>query len=1013
MVGNEKERRKPRLRIKRNHVGVRKVGPNLYAAVDAVCHYSLTVTPPCSATIRHDAQVFYLAIIYFNKQVVEQVFLVPTFALRDKEFVRLSYTALSTSSGSTEGMHLLCLLLLVTSDLVISIVCFGLPVPEGHMFFTMVTEGIKKPQVSASIPPPPRKINVQKYAESRAPEIQSLQSIIENRVNSDYRSQRNKRRRTTAFDNQITRKGCRRKRQKLRIADKALGESVLEKDQLKKLPRHVRRRYELKMNPENGFCTSGDGTKRLRTHVWHAKRFAMTRLWGYHLPLCLQGRGKGSRALLKKLKQGVLVHDASYYTAVQLEGPEDSLLSVLRMVLDPSPATQHGNHDDSVLSGVTHGSAMLYQVGAPVSQPIAPVTYIWRPTSQQNMSTELDGRNQHTSFRQHGIGNDSNQHDVELCEKSDRMKHGYSFRHLWVWIHASAFEEGYDNLKLACQKEMEKSGISVNCFSLEGQLAKLELIGLGTIQHLQKILHPVEGISENHWRLKKHVAIEEESVSQNRNSSILNNENHFSSCGMLSLNVKDPRELPWKRTVPVEPISTLSGEQEANYKELVELRGTLEENKDSSSLQWPNRSNVDDLWYATTTGLRPPVEDSVLSKEKHRERMVNFCLDDIDPGEDNSSSKVQCSRSCPILLLKNDMKELIIGWSIILPLSWVKAFWIPLISNGAHAIGLQEKHWIACEMGLPFFPLDYPDCKAYSCFMEAKAAAFNQKEEFRPLSRKHLRVPILPPWGIVRKTFKKEISAMETPHLSTREDLTSANPLPNSCPGSFKISKFDSQSNLFDGIVVRTGSMLNNFVNETKTGQLLLFPYAADGKARISKFIKGELKLDPRHRSSVIYDHKLCFLRVHLHPFKDGCFEEGAVICGPYPSDISLWTSSSEKIEKGLQMSQSAMRLYFKEHSSGNWGMQIPDDSIARESHRWPIGFVTTASVQGSKRLVAEGFCEAVLLSQLREEQWKEMPMKQRRREIYVLVRNLRSVAYRLALASVVLEYQENDTEFL
>ena len=37
--------------------------------------------------------------------------------------------------------------------------------------------------------------------------------------------------------------------------------------------------------------------------------------------MCLR-RGKGSRALLKRLKQGVLVHDASYYTAVQLEGPE-------------------------------------------------------------------------------------------------------------------------------------------------------------------------------------------------------------------------------------------------------------------------------------------------------------------------------------------------------------------------------------------------------------------------------------------------------------------------------------------------------------------------------------------------------------------------------------------------------------------------------------------------------------------------------------------------------------------
>lgn len=154
----------------------------------------------------------------------------------------------------------------------------------------MVAEGTKRPQISLSILPPPRTINVQKYAESRALELHSLQSIIENRVNNDYRSQRNKRRRTTAFDNQIARKGCRRKRQKVGIVGKALAKSGLEEDELKKLPRRVRRRYELKNNPENDFCTSGDGTKRLRTHVWHAKRFAMTKLWGYHLPFCLQGR---------------------------------------------------------------------------------------------------------------------------------------------------------------------------------------------------------------------------------------------------------------------------------------------------------------------------------------------------------------------------------------------------------------------------------------------------------------------------------------------------------------------------------------------------------------------------------------------------------------------------------------------------------------------------------------------------------------------------------------------------
>jgi ribonuclease P/MRP protein subunit POP1 len=200
------------------------------------------------------------------------------------------------------------------------------------------------------------------------------------------------------------------------------------------------------------------------------------------------------------------------------------------------------------------------------------------------------------------------------------------------------------------------------------------------------------------------------------------------------------------------------------------------------------------------------------------------------------------------------------------------------------------KTFLFIQTGIPFFPQDFPDCKAYSCYMAAKAAECNEKEELRPPSVRNLRVPILPPWGIVHATFNKEFSTMETPDLSAREDLTNTNSLSNSRSGNFKISDFDSE-NSFDGTVARTGSVLTTLLGETKTGQLLLFPYAADGKARISKFIKGELMLDTRHKSSVIYDRKLCFIRVHLHPFKEGFFEEGAVICAPHPSDISLWTS--------------------------------------------------------------------------------------------------------------------------
>jgi ribonuclease P/MRP protein subunit POP1 len=66
---------------------------------------------------------------------------------------------------------------------------------------------------------------------------------------------------------------------------------------------------------------------------------------------------------------------------------------------------------------------------------------MWQPTFQENI-TDL------------GVSDEKIIPDVDLCEKSERMECSCSCRHLWVWIHASAFEEGYANLKLACQKEV-------------------------------------------------------------------------------------------------------------------------------------------------------------------------------------------------------------------------------------------------------------------------------------------------------------------------------------------------------------------------------------------------------------------------------------------------------------------------------------------------------------------------------------------------------------------------------
>lgn len=185
-----------------------------------------------------------------------------------------------------------------------------------------------------SPPAPPRLLLINKFAESRAPELESLHSIVSNRINHDFRLRRDKRRRTTGF---WTRKSHQRKRRRTidGISSTSCDGRVMESDLDEKEgfrkesrpSRRVRRRREFKRNPNFGFCVAVDGTKRLRTHLWLAKRFTMVKRWGYCLPLGLQGRGKGSRAVLRWLKSGALVHDFSYSIPIQLEGPENKRLS--------------------------------------------------------------------------------------------------------------------------------------------------------------------------------------------------------------------------------------------------------------------------------------------------------------------------------------------------------------------------------------------------------------------------------------------------------------------------------------------------------------------------------------------------------------------------------------------------------------------------------------------------------------------------------------------------------------
>ncbi|OVA00036.1 Ribonuclease P/MRP [Macleaya cordata] len=508
----------------------------------------------------------------------------------------------------------------------------------------MAIEGIGQSRISAT--QPPRTLHVQKFAESRASELESLHSIVSSQLKTDFRSQRNKRRRTLSYDNCLT-KNKWRKRQKLGIVDK-VETLTSDKDQ-KKVPRRVLRRIGLTRNPETGFCTSGDGTKRLRTHLWHAKRFLITKRWGFYLPQGLQGR-----------------------------------------------------------------------------------------------------------------------------------------------------------------------------------------------------------------------------------------------------------------------------------------------------------------------------------------------------------------------------------WSIILPLSWVKDFWVPLVSNGARAIGFQEKHQITCNVGLPSFPLIFLIARHTHSSSLTKPLSY-KKVELRRLAMTPPRVPVPPPWGNVRFAFEQGLISVGDIQASNENicsgEMGPANSFVDSDINSCDSRSLEQANSFSEGFVARTCNMLTNYLSDVHRDDLLLFPNVAMRKTGFSKMMlndEGKPSRRPEVANQILVDQKLCFIRVHLWVYKEGAFEEGAMVLAPHLSDLSKWISRSDEDEGGLQIPQSSMTSYFTQQPSGKWELEKPKDPVTRESHRWPIGCITTGFVRGSTKPAAEAFCEASLLSQVRVEQWGGMQQrKQEEQEIFVLIRNLRSAAYRLALATIILEQQEEDVEFM
>lgn len=159
--------------------------------------------------------------------------------------------------------------------------------------------------------------------------------------------------------------------------------------------------------------------------------------------------------------------------------------------------------------------------------------------------------------------------------------------------------------------------------------------------------------------------------------------------------------------------------------------------------------------------------------------------------------------------------------------------------------------------------------------MATEAAELDQKAERRPPAVRSFKIPIPPPWNVVLASLNKAPVGARGSQSSRDKNMVS------------------ESGDSFEGMVVaRTSIELSDFLKDIHCDNLPLFPRSPNQKSTLTKSMSNYSKLGQGQGfTHVNYDHKLCFIRVLLRAYKEGVFEEGAVVCAPCLSDISLWTS--------------------------------------------------------------------------------------------------------------------------
>uniref|UniRef100_A0A668RER9 Uncharacterized protein n=1 Tax=Oreochromis aureus TaxID=47969 RepID=A0A668RER9_OREAU len=491
----------------------------------------------------------------------------------------------------------------------------------------------------------------------------------------------------------------------------------------------------------------------LETHIWHAKRFHMVKKWGY----CLGDRPtyKCYRACYRAMSSHCLLQDLSYYCCIELQGDEDKLLAALSQLTSKEAGPTFAAA--LCLSGRRQGSVMVYRAGRYPSQPLGPVTFLWRPRTQGSVHRQL-WIWAHPTLKQDLL------HELQtVCQCCEAVIPPAAPVEVNPTLEADSEPENTPEAKPVPGTKRKRSrkdatgppakkilgdgtrlpstpvswrsssnGIVINDLTME--IVRYRLIGPQSHSVLVDTLEAATGCDEvqksqtcSLW-WPQHCSDEAKMTLHQQQADIFNilkgiySTAELPSGTVLGLTVDDPRlTLPRKRVKALPCVKQAQEVDEEKRRKLM-LEGV------------PEPCCQSFIWEQS---VRDNVTDNKIS-EQELNRMRSEVL---VPGSRLSPTPLQ--GRVPILLVHqpgkqvgHEMSSWGAGWDLLLPKGWGMAFWIPLVYRGVRIGGLNMSLKHSQNKAAPHFPRDYPDCPAGMCFQEEQEAELLDKFKRHPPAKR-------------------------------------------------------------------------------------------------------------------------------------------------------------------------------------------------------------------------------------------------------------------------------------